>query len=887
MSLSKTNLAAKPTKTLILTAGLLLLFFITNIFFFSLTSRPIFAQAEEDTCALDPIEYYNLYPIIYEADRFGGDPVTKLVQSLTHEQGYEVHCASQQGQITQKLINENWAEYFYENYGGTIIFDDCGAYGLSAEGSRVPVYRSDECTEFTHKASSYEAFFGSLVPEKSPLFFREQGEELDSADPLNSGVANHLLSKTQQCEIKFNNLETIAFYCRELAEMTHQDWCYLDTPIKNSDYSRLQLYWELYDLIEDYKHKDPTGEGLDCSDITGAWSTLVKDRPQAIEDTELTEEKFYEIQTALDNTSFNIENLYRTAFLVVAFGQDPPQTNADLYEDPNLTQNEHATLLFIFKVPDFLANQSRFKDASEVLRLSLTTKEQQDEHKQQAAERRDGLYRQAKARSEGTRFLPGDPIYCPTRPECQPQEGVVEEILAKETLSGQDLPNIVAAGNTIIRNALIDIINGHHTNDSCICCEEMPFEQAGDISTPAKLEITDQAQFFGEDPNLYYPDPEKTAGVETNFNWRFEASDYESYQQNLQFREESGLPSRAWIVLPYGIEQEQVLEAMQQRFFTLEQQQILEEENIVVDSRIEGRLPEYFTFDADYGMFFGEAGCSSQEMYSFEDYKSDECKEVEICQTLPYGQEWCYIEIQCPQREFGKGIVEEKKPPLIFGSLVGWGLRKVQETLHRSTTEIYNYFTSCERVEDMFLGRCGIDDEYGPPDGQPYAGRAPGEDWTYGSCTPITDDNNPCSISNLKEKLATYIQERGSSPISDNELTKRATQASIICNAESGGNPDAANTGCLTGNTVDYSIGLFQINLLAHDCPEYFTYTWNPPWCDIVAPYTQEDVEACAEPLFNPDYNIKRAFDISGAGSNWNPWSTAQPYACGPVIYSL
>src|SRR3989344_4807990 len=42
---------------------------------------------------------------------------------------------------------------------------------------------------------------------------------------------------------------------------------------------------------------------------------------------------------------------------------------------------------------------------------------------------------------------------------------------------------------------------------------------------------------------------------------------------------------------------------------------------------------------------------------------------------------------------------------------------------------------------------------------------------------------------------------------------RAAKQASIICGAESGGDPTATNCSCLSGGSWDYSIGLFQINL--------------------------------------------------------------------------
>lgn len=100
------------------------------------------------------------------------------------------------------------------------------------------------------------------------------------------------------------------------------------------------------------------------------------------------------------------------------------------------------------------------------------------------------------------------------------------------------------------------------------------------------------------------------------------------------------------------------------------------------------------------------------------------------------------------------------------------------------------------------------------------------------------------------------------------ERTSR--QASIICNAESGGDPSSINCGCLTGTSVDYSIGLFQINLLAHCAAEAFTYTWNPPSCTIL---DEAKVNECAQKYFDADNNIEYAAQLYQS-AGWQPWST-------------
>lgn len=98
----------------------------------------------------------------------------------------------------------------------------------------------------------------------------------------------------------------------------------------------------------------------------------------------------------------------------------------------------------------------------------------------------------------------------------------------------------------------------------------------------------------------------------------------------------------------------------------------------------------------------------------------------------------------------------------------------------------------------------------------------------------------------------------------------RANQASIICNVESGGDASVANLGCTTGRSLDYSIGLFQINLLAH-CEGAFNYGWGPPpWCTVL---DQDKVDACENTFYDPDQNAAYAYTLSNGGENWSPWA--------------
>lgn len=102
-----------------------------------------------------------------------------------------------------------------------------------------------------------------------------------------------------------------------------------------------------------------------------------------------------------------------------------------------------------------------------------------------------------------------------------------------------------------------------------------------------------------------------------------------------------------------------------------------------------------------------------------------------------------------------------------------------------------------------------------------------------------------------------------------------ARQASIVCNVESGGNPSALNCGCFSGTSVDYSVGLFQINLLAH-CDAAMSYTWDPPSCSVL---DQAQIDECLANFFDAGANAEYAAQLSNGGANWTPWS-AYTVAC-------
>lgn len=182
------------------------------------------------------------------------------------------------------------------------------------------------------------------------------------------------------------------------------------------------------------------------------------------------------------------------------------------------------------------------------------------------------------------------------------------------------------------------------------------------------------------------------------------------------------------------------------------------------------------------------------------------------------------------------------------------------KALAQSTGEIY--FNHLGGISEYFLK--GIQTALRP--------KGYGEPIISGSETNIGSVNSSCSVGSGPCSVENLLSYFGGD-------TVKATKASIICNKESGSNPNVVNKGCLTGTSVDYSIGLFQINLLATGNKDMVNieFTWVPKSCTIK---NLSAVQQLEQKYLNPIENIKQAVSLSYNGTNWAPWKNAAA-ACG------
>lgn len=204
-----------------------------------------------------------------------------------------------------------------------------------------------------------------------------------------------------------------------------------------------------------------------------------------------------------------------------------------------------------------------------------------------------------------------------------------------------------------------------------------------------------------------------------------------------------------------------------------------------------------------------------------------------------------------------------------------------------SNAEIY--FPHLGGVSEYFLN--GIQTALRPKGfaNQPLAGVVTPPSTTPG--TGIPGDSAPEGPADIQPSATCALIEGGKPYCSWEYLAQSrffgnesdAKIASRICHRESRGDPGNDNYQC-----PDYSIGLFQINLLWHyiDHPtEGRIYCYKgfvaPGVCSVV---DQSILDKCTEYLRNPINNIKKAVELKNSPQSWNHWSAykADPQCRNP-----
>jgi len=800
------------------------------------------------------------------------DPLKdKYIHNLVIDQGYQVYMPSPELTITQNTKGdwEAFMDWLDKSPGvDTHIFGTENQYSLDLKNGRIPLFRGSEASENTEKISSFEGYFASNNP--------------DTEEMTTKGVLNGLLSLEQQCQVKVNNLKTAKDFCLEKedgASLLNPELCALHEQIPNSDY-----YLFSTEAGANAGHPDLltafNNSGLSCEQLAQPWS----------ENTGVDRQEFLDIQGAIMAMPFSLDKVYRWAFIIIAplidedqaeplfsacgmgNGEEPEDRFCMLWK-PNsggaepLNRYAHAPIFGAFKIPMFGTNKIRslkyFQDASEITADSLLSLNQQ------------------KAVKEKIGLLPTE-----EKPDIRSAiNGKIEEV--QEIAASEDerimslqifcrgMPMCDCAHDSCpLRRALVDIINAQARTSYSFIGDPAPHvmaEKAGDINTSSFISYQPSRIFnpqfdIGKDV-FFLAQRDGESGL---WRWGLKVKDTDNLGD---INDEQHQEVKVFVVAPIDNDNSALayLEESMKSFFTQQLSEKMIETNCLADG--EGKCGELPLFYPYAGASFGFKSMDTQHFH--DPSKSNQCP------CADGGFPPTCIRTQCENNS--ASVIEDDQNVGLYlpGARFGWYVRKIQETMHQIGSIGHDYITSCERTEDLFLGRCGGAD-YGPG-GRPSNGSSGEEGYQYtdeqrtANCRPVTNSDSPCTVEKLTPIIKNYPANKN---LTSEEIAIRALQASVICHAESGGDVEASNKTCLEGTSIGYAIGPFQINLLAHGCPQYFEYTRTPPGCTLLV--DQSYVDNCENMV--RENNLDYTMQISQGGEDWSAWETARPGTCGPIL---
>ncbi len=720
------------------------------------------------------------------------------------------------------------------DFDGMHVFHGSDEFELNFENATIPLFRSSDSESRVTTHSSLEGYFGSIN-------YLNKSFDIEK-NLLNTGVANKLMTSREQCVYKYNNLKMAETLCGMLKNKEkcalHQIIPYTNYYVYSTQDQKNAGEIDLRHIIDEYD--------LDCRLLSQSWSEAIKLDPDL--SNRISYGKFNEIKNSLSQLPLQLPDLYRLAFIVISPVQDPEIDGTEFWFkkiDPNTIPNNvdkprNVPIVIAFKIPDFATNRSQILSPDINFNQPLEDLEPRLYNSLELTHQIITTYQtQVNILQDETK---------------ETRQNLFEEAQKKHPnpiINCQDLPE---CDETIPKNelraTLVKIINGSHLDCSSPNPEPKKlFEDARYIGTSANFEdSTNSGRVFK--PNFQptiYPSQNNV-----QFDWELFVN---PANKNNDLNQK--MPVQIHLVAPLGLRYEQIVESLE-GFFTKEFFDKHKKNNVLydVDGQPTGKAPEY------YPIKYTNSNYNSSQVHVYTD---------------PPG---C-VPPNCEIKTIGANVsLQGDNDFYILGARLGWMVRKIQEGLQPKDSPAHDYLMTCERTEDMFLGTCG----------SKYAG--PVVISGGGKCEPINNPNNPCDVQKLKEALK---NSSWGGSLSDRELEARATNASIICNAESGGVPNIINDLCLQGITLDYSVGLFQINLLAHDikngdrrtdsvkypCHSYLRYNQATNYCTVL---DQSGVNTCANILQQPNENIQKALEMSEGFRSFRlpgrVWSTAKPEHC-------
>lgn len=714
----------------------------------------------------------------------GGTP-DRTVDNLRKElalQGYEAYCAAESVKIKPEYDTPGLIDRYVNDLNmpdGIKVLETESVESLSTTNVRYPIWRDVSNKQFL--LSSLEEYFG----------FRDVYSKDPSRAEITSSPINSLLSQPQLCVQGWENLVAQQLSCERLKNPAECEL--LTRPIPGTDFTVATLLEKLSKFEPLYR------EGFSKKGCERLFSTKGLD----------------ELKQGLINTPTYFDRSYRYGFIVASIRtKDPGTADGTIAEKifnfftntSRSTKPSDEVLVAAFKLPDIGTNKgggddsgSQFwSDPTDLTRKVLSTKQEQYYHEvisrpipgqlnANGSQKTDG-----QSRTETRINLLGDAVRASKQ-----NDGSKIYCYEGEFPTG--------TGTTSCQNelpkAIVDIING--TAKGCgdteavsvitdIAGLDNPSEPYGKVFNADNGGAVLLNLFFGDKTHdngtIANPQEAQTDDPAEKLKSLFTISDTTWPAAN-----DSATVS-FYIVYPMGFELKEVEEVMKGVFFTQQQIKDMDEAILADGFQLSGQS---ISLDG------GSTG------FSYPDPDAgEECGTAPIIDPVTkqvIGQ----TPLPCT-RDVSIQITQESADGMgILGARLGTWLRNIQVALSSKTSEAHKYFTSCKTTEEFLLGKCR---------GGNFSGGKPGDsDTTHGYDTcGLKLGTGYCAPENLKkyfdEENARLVNMGRPAPFLDTAL--EADKASRICQRESGSSPYAFNDRCVEGTSVDYSVGLFQINML-------------------------------------------------------------------------